>query len=72
MQPEAIVYVIDDDDAVRQSLEFLLKTAAISTRGFELGKGISGSAAGYQIGMHHNGCSDAGDHRHRPIASAER
>ncbi len=35
MQPEPIVYVIDDDDAVRQSLEFLLKTAGISARGFD-------------------------------------
>src|SRR4029079_19218458 len=34
MQPEPIVYVIDDDDAVRQSLEILLKTAGISARGF--------------------------------------
>jgi two-component system response regulator FixJ len=35
MQPEAIIYVIDDDDAVRQSLEFLLKTAGLTVRGFE-------------------------------------
>jgi two-component system response regulator FixJ len=33
--PETIVYVIDDDDAVRQSLEFLLKTAGMTVRGFE-------------------------------------
>src|SRR3974390_2927991 len=38
MQPEPIVYVIDDDDAVRQSLEFLLKTAGISGRSFESAK----------------------------------
>jgi two-component system, LuxR family, response regulator FixJ len=38
MQPEPIVYVIDDDDAVRQSLEFLLKTAGIETRGFDSAK----------------------------------
>ena len=25
MQPDPIIYVIDDDDAVRQSLEFLLQ-----------------------------------------------
>jgi two-component system response regulator FixJ len=35
MQPEAVIYVIDDDDAVRQSLEFLLKTAGLTVRGFE-------------------------------------
>ena len=38
MQPEPIIYVIDDDDAVRQSLEFLLKTAGMTVRGFEHAK----------------------------------
>jgi two-component system response regulator FixJ len=38
MQPEPTVYVIDDDDAVRHSLEFLLKTAGIEARGFESAK----------------------------------
>jgi two-component system, LuxR family, response regulator FixJ len=38
MQPEPVIYVIDDDDAVRQSLEFLLKTAGYAVRGFESGK----------------------------------
>jgi two-component system, LuxR family, response regulator FixJ len=38
MQPESIVYVIDDDDAVRQSLEFLLKTAGVNVRGFDSAK----------------------------------
>jgi two-component system response regulator FixJ len=35
MPTEAIIYVIDDDEAVRQSLEFLLKAAGIPVRGFE-------------------------------------
>lgn len=35
---DPIIYVIDDDDAVRQSLEFLLSTAGIKSRGFESGK----------------------------------
>jgi len=34
MQPET-VYVVDDDDAVRHSLEFLLKTAGMEVRTFE-------------------------------------
>ena len=38
MPPDPIIYVIDDDDAVRQSLEFLLKTAGITARSFESGK----------------------------------
>ncbi|MEJ2377254.1 MAG: response regulator FixJ [Pseudolabrys sp.] len=38
MQPEPVIYVIDDDEAVRQSLEFLLKTAGISVRSFDNAK----------------------------------
>jgi len=37
-QPEPAIYVIDDDDAVRQSLEFLLKTAGYAVTGFESAK----------------------------------
>jgi len=35
---ESVVCVIDDDDAARQSLEFLLKTAGVSVRAFESAK----------------------------------
>jgi two-component system response regulator FixJ len=35
MQPEATIYVIDDDEAVRQSIEFLLKTVGINVQSFE-------------------------------------
>ena len=38
MQTDAIIYVIDDDEAVRQSLEFLLKTASIKVRSFDSAK----------------------------------
>jgi two-component system, LuxR family, response regulator FixJ len=37
-RPEPVVCVIDDDDAVRQSLEFLLTTAGVSVRTFESAK----------------------------------
>jgi len=37
-RPEPEVCVIDDDDAARQSLEFLLKTAGIGVRTFESAK----------------------------------
>ena len=36
MQPEQVVYVIDDDDAARQLFEFVsLKTVGIKVFGFE-------------------------------------
>jgi len=35
MPTDAVVYVIDDDDAVRQSLTFLLKTAGIVARAYD-------------------------------------
>jgi two-component system, LuxR family, response regulator FixJ len=38
MQPEPIIYVIDDDEAVRQSIEFLLRTVGMSVRSYESGK----------------------------------
>ena len=38
MPTEAIIYVIDDDEAVRQSLEFLLKAAGTKVRGFDSAK----------------------------------
>jgi two-component system response regulator FixJ len=38
MQPEPVIYVIDDDEAVRQSLEFLLRTAGFTVRSFESAK----------------------------------
>jgi two-component system response regulator FixJ len=35
MAADAIVHVIDDDEAVRQSLEFLLRTAGVAARTYE-------------------------------------
>jgi len=33
--PDSIIFIIDDDDAVRQSLQFLLKTAGLKAQTFE-------------------------------------
>ena len=68
MQPEPIVYVIDDDDAVRHSLEFLLKTAGIEVRGFEFGKDLSGNAAADQNRLYNYRRAHARDHGHRSFA----
>ncbi len=38
MQPDPIIYIIDDDDAVRLSLQFMLKAAGITARTFESAK----------------------------------
>jgi len=38
MQPDSTIYVIDDDEAVRESMEFLLKAAGITVRGFDSAK----------------------------------
>ena len=35
MQPDTVIYVIDDDEAARQSLEFLLKTAGLKVLSFD-------------------------------------
>ncbi len=35
MQPNPVIYVIDDDEAARHSLEFLLKTAGMKVRSFD-------------------------------------
>lgn len=35
MQSDPIIYVIDDDEAARHSLEFLLKTAGLTVRAFD-------------------------------------
>jgi two-component system, LuxR family, response regulator FixJ len=40
MQHDQTIYVIDDDDAVRQSLQFMLKAAGITARTFESAKGF--------------------------------
>src|SRR5205807_660135 len=35
MGPDAVVHVIDDDEAVRDSIEFLLRTSGLMVRSFD-------------------------------------
>ena len=50
MPRDAAVHVIDDDDAVRDSLEFLLRTAQISSANLRERKRLSGSLPAAQSG----------------------
>lgn len=50
MQPEPVIYVIDDDEAVRELLEFLLKTAGITVRGFNSAKPFLDVLSGIDFG----------------------
>ena len=42
---KGLVYIIDDDDALRESLAFLLRSALFEVRAFANGKGLLASTA---------------------------
>ena len=50
MPTDPIIYVIDDDEAVRQSLEFLLTTAGMTARSFESAKAFFDVLADAEFG----------------------
>jgi len=50
MQPVDLVHVIDDDDAVRQSLAFLLRTARINVRTHESAAAFLSALPGIEAG----------------------
>ena len=70
MPSEAVVHVVDDDMAVRQSLSFLLASDGWPVRLHESASafldGVKEAAAG-----HHHRCPHAGDRRHRVPAPPE-
>ena len=41
MGANTLVHIIDDDEALRDSLTFLLSSAAIDAKSYELGDGLS-------------------------------
>src|SRR5271154_6450806 len=50
MVDEPTVYVVDDDDALRDSLDFLLAAAGLSVKVFESASSFLGVLAGVQAG----------------------
>ena len=50
MQPTSLVHVIDDDDAVRQSLAFVLQTARIAVRIYESANAFLSALPGIEPG----------------------
>lgn len=50
MPPNSLVHVIDDDDAVRESLEFLLRTAKIEVRTYDSATTFLNTMSGGAIG----------------------
>ena len=50
MQPTSLVHVIDDDDAVRQSLAFVLQTARIAVRTYDSANAFLSALPGIEPG----------------------
>jgi len=50
MQPTSLVHVIDDDDAVRQSLAFVLQTARMAVRTYESANAFMSALPGIEPG----------------------
>ena len=50
MSNDAVVHVIDDDDAARDSLEFLLRSAKFEVRTYDSAKGFLDTASGLRSG----------------------
>lgn len=50
MSNDAVVHVIDDDDAARESLEFLLRSAKFKVRSYDSAKNFLGAVSGLRSG----------------------
>src|SRR5215211_9101506 len=50
MPSDVVVHVIDDDDAVRESLEFLLRTARLEVRTYESAAAFLRILPGVEVG----------------------
>ena len=68
---QRVIHIIDDDQALRESLAFLLRTAKLEVKSFELGQSISRHIAGRVLGLRHNRRANAGYQRNRPLETFE-
>ena len=66
------VHIIDDDDALRESLAFLLRTARIEVATYPLGRGLSGGDSRRQVELRDHRCAHAGNERHRSAETIAR
>ena len=65
------VYIIDDDPAMRDSLDFLLGTAGFDVALFEFRRSFPRRACEARGRLHGHGCAHAGHGRHRTAAPTE-
>ena len=65
------VHVIDDDEAMRQSMAFLLKAAKIDVQTYEVGRRIPRSLAEHPVGMRGHRRAHARHERHCVAAASE-
>ncbi len=68
---QPLVHVIDDDDAIRQSLAFLLSTAKIEVKTYPSAAAFLEALPGVDAGLHHHRRAHARHQRHRIGAPAQ-
>ena len=71
MPTKSVVHVIDDDEAVRELLAFLLRSADLDVSTYRVGDRISRRAAVRRAGLRDHRCAHAGAERHRAAAAAQ-
>lgn len=63
MTTDAVVHLIDDDEAVRHAIAFLLTTSGFAVRVHEISDDVSRRLAVHAAGLHRDRCPDARDGR---------